>query len=444
MPFRADISRKVEIRSMLCNFTISNFRSIGEEITLSMSGGRYKETDHGIRAIKTGFPQFPCALRAAAIYGANAAGKSSIVAAIDFLQDLVSGSARDEKGGHLATLPYCKYLGDKKDEGRTFFEVSFIEIDVTYTYGVTINKETIFEEWLHAKTKKGRVREIFSRSKEGEEREWHFSNFFSSKKMTKTWANATRDNALFLSTAIQLNCEELEPVHRWLTRRLRVVTASNLLGSMVTSRHAHEHEGDRARLIELLRMADPTIVDISVEARDLEDSDIFGVFNDEVRARLVEAIERKVEYDVKITHRLKGGRLYKLDLEEESDGTQVMYRYAAPFLQSIDHNLVVIVDELDRSLHPLLLEYIVSIFTTPDDLQTSAQIVFTTHDSALLSSDVLARDQIWFVENEMNGTFLTPLADYHPRKNDLLQKSYLQGRYKAIPSSRIRMLSSGK
>jgi AAA15 family ATPase/GTPase len=133
---------------------------------------------------------------------------------------------------------------------------------------------------------------------------------------------------------------------------------------------------------------------------------------------------------------------YELDIDEESDGTQIIFHYAAPFVQSIKHNLVVVVDELDRSLHPLLLELFVAIFTEPKNVATKAQIVFTTHDSALLSTDAIHRDQIWFVDNvEMKGSKLVPLSDFKPRITDPIQKIYLQGRYKAVPKPRTKILS---
>ncbi|MCP5392021.1 MAG: ATP-binding protein [Sphingomonadaceae bacterium] len=430
---------------MLLNFTVSNFRSIRDEVTLSMSGGRYRETTEGSRAIKTGFAQFPCALRAAAIYGANASGKSSVVGALEFLQRLVIHSARDESGNFLATLPVCKATSKTEKAQTSLFEINFIEEDVQYTYGVVASQDRIVEEWLHAKTKKGRTRELFSRALEGDEYDWHFSSYFNSKKMTSTWSKATRPNALFLSTAIQLNSNELRPVHEWVTLRLRLVTPSNHLGHMVTSQHLVDEEKDYDALLELVQAADPTITAINVEPNEVEENEFLSVFNEEIRARLLENAVSRIDYDVRVTHKVPGCPEYSLDIEEESDGTQIIYKYAAPFLQSLEHNFVVVVDELDRSLHPLLLERFVALFTEPNDEKTEAQIIFTTHDSALLSTDVIHRDQIWFVDNVgMKGSKLVPLSDFKPRKSDRLQKIYLQGRYRAVPKPRTKMLFRAK
>lgn len=427
---------------MLLNFTVSNFRSIRDEVTLSMNGGRYRESEDGCRAIKTGFAQFPCALRAAAIYGANAAGKSSIVKALEFLQRIVVGSARDESGNYLATLPVCRNLGADENK-QALFEVNFIEDQIQYTYGVAATPEQICEEWLHSKTKSGRTREIFSRTFENGAYEWHFSSQFKSRRMVSTWEKATRENALFLSTAIQLNSEELRPVHDWLTLRLRIVSHSNFLATLVTSRQFLEKEHERSEMLSLVQLADPTVIDVSVEAKEVDNSETLSMFSEELKAKLLESAASQVHYDVTFTHKIPGGSEFKLDLDEESDGTQMVYRYAAPFLQSVSNNFVVVVDELDNSLHPILLEQFVAIFTEPKNVSSEAQIIFTTHDSALLASDVLGRDQIWFADNSgMKGTKLTPLVDYKPRKTDRLQKAYLQGRFKAIPRARVRMLTS--
>ncbi|MDA9918305.1 ATP-binding protein [Erythrobacter sp.] len=427
------------------NFTVSNFRSIRDEVTLSMNGGRYRETTEGSRSIKTGFTQFPCALRAAAIYGANASGKSSLIGGIDFLQRLVSHSARDEEGNLLSSLPVCKATLDHGKVQSSLFEINFVEHETQYTYGVLASRSQILEEWLHAKTKKGRTREVFSRTLEGETYEWSFSSIFSSKKMASTWSNATRDNALFLSTAIQLNSEELKPVHSWLTSRLRLITPSNHIGHLVTSKHLLDENGDYDALLELLQAADPSITGVKVEVSEVDESEYLSMFSEEIRSRLLESSQARLDYEVKVTHKVPGCDEYVLDIEDESDGTQIIYKYAAPFLQSLDHNFVVIVDELDRSLHPLLLERFVAIFTEPFDDSTEAQIIFTTHDSALLSTDVIHRDQIWFVDNVgMNGSNLIPLSDFKPRKDDPLQKIYLQGRYKAVPKPRTKMLLRAK
>lgn len=429
---------------MLLNFTVSNFRSIRDEATLSMNGGRYRESEDGCRAIKTGFTQFPCALRAAAIYGANAAGKSSFVKALEFLQGIVNGSARDEAGNYLATLAVCRHSSGPEKE-KSLFEVNFVEQDIQYTYGVVASSAAIHEEWLHAKTQKGRTREVFSRVFENDSYDWHFSSFFKSKKMVSTWQKATRPNALFLTTAIQLNSEELKPVHEWLTVRLRVVSQSNFLASLVTSRHLTDDPDDYSDLLGLLQMSDPSIVGVSVDQEEVDDSETLSMFSEEMKAKILESSTSRIHYDVKLSHKVPDGGQFELDLEQESDGTQIVYRYAAPFLQSIKHDFVVVVDELDQSLHPLLLEQFVSMFTEPRNPETKAQIVFTTHDSALLGSDVLGRDQIWFADNSgMRGTKLTPLADYKPRKTDRLQKAYLQGRFKAVPRARLRMLSNAE
>jgi len=426
---------------VLLNFTVSNFRSFSSEATLSMNGGRYRETKEGHRAIKTGFSQFPCALRAAAIYGANASGKSSFINAMSFFQHLVRKSAKDDSGAILSSLPSCKAIEQRGKVEPTLFEVSFIEEDVHYTYGILLDSECILEEWLHAKTTKGRIREVFSRSRENEDYDWHFSPFFSSKKLTKTWADATRSNALFLSTAIQLNSKELVPAHRWITSRLRVIAHSSHLAELVTSEFLLDENEDSSRLMELIQSADPTVKSIHVESKEIDDQEFLSVFNDEFRAKLLETSLPKTDYSITFKHKVPGRKEYELDLEEESDGTQLIYRYAAPFVQSIKGDLVVVIDELDQSLHPLLLERFVAMFTDPSDSETKAQIVFTTHDSALLSSDAIHRDQIWLVDNvDMKGSKLIPLSDFKPRKTDLLQKLYLQGRYRAVPKPRVKML----
>lgn len=406
-----------------------------------MSAGRFKSAAAN-RAFPTGFAQIPCALRAAAIYGANGSGKSSLVKAIDIFQDLVIHSFGDETGNLLKRVIPFKYNTSNCDEPSNF-EMSFIANEVLYTYGFLVDSEKIHEEWLHVKTKEGRVREAFSRALVDGEYEWHFSSFFKSRRLTSTCRDATRPNALFISTAVHLNLEEIKAPHDWITNTLRVVATSNAIGNVVTSQSILDST-DTQDIVELLKIADSTVDHILVKPKSFEDLDVMSMFSEEFRVKIAENLKDAPNFDVRVTHVNSSGERMDLDLSEESDGTKVMYRYAAPFVQSLKHGFVLIIDELDRSLHPILLRYLIEKFVAAGAAALPAQLIFTTHDSALLSSDVLARDQIWFVENLYGrGTELIPLADYKPRKGEAIQRAYLHGRYGAIPLARQRVLDLG-
>ena len=122
------------------------------------------------------------------------------------------------------------------------------------------------------------------------------------------------------------------------------------------------------------------------------------------------------------------------DLADESRGTQSLLFLAGPILKILQDGLTLIVDELDNSLHPLLVRRLVELFHSPSFNSKGAQLIFTTHDTSLLDPDILRRDQIWFVEkNKEQASILYPLSDYSPRKNKPFQQGYLMGRYGAIP-----------
>jgi hypothetical protein len=395
------------------------------------------------RAFETGFSQTPCALRTAAIYGANAAGKSTIVKAIDFVQDLVLDSVKEESGAILSRAVPYRY-DNTLELQPCGFEIAFIADGVLYTFGFSLNTNKITEEWLHFRTREGRTREAYSRTLVNDEYEWNFSSFFKSKKMTNVWKDACRPNALFISTAISLNCEELHAAYDWLTHSLRVLDGGSF-GYTVTSRIALNDKDTRDGIVSLLRKADPSICNLLVKEKTLENSEAFSVFTEEFRRELIEANRDTKSYEISVVHRTMDGKEIEFDLEDESDGTRMMYRFAAPFLKSIDNDFVMIVDELDRSLHPLLLQNLVSMFTSPQDESCRGQLIFTTHDATLLSSDLLAPDQIWFADNTNGrGTQLIPLVDYKPRKGEATQRAYLRGRYGAIPAMPAKAISSAE
>lgn len=419
---------------MILYFSVSNFRAIRNDMPLSMSAGRFKSAIRH-RSFPTEFSNIPCLLRAAAIYGANGSGKSTLIQALDLMQDIVLRSFKDNDAETLSRVDPYRYDPELIKKPSTF-EISFIENDVQYVYGFSCDKTAIHDEWLHVKNKSGRWREAYSRSIVDGKTEWHFSPFFKSSRQVTTWRESTRENALFLSTANHLNSEELKPVFRWLSYRLRVISASEGLGIEVTSA-AIKNDKRKDDLLDFLRFADPTVTEIEVKERSMEDFDVLNMFSEEVRSKISEAIKNLPAFEVTLHHVNAEGNRISLSLDEESDGTKTMYRLAYPFAQSVSNNFVLVIDEIDRSLHSLLLSFLISKISNPDDIGCRAQIIFTAHDTTLMSPDILGRDQIWFIENVGGcGTQLIPLADYKPRKSEAIQRSYLHGRYGGIPTSR--------
>jgi AAA15 family ATPase/GTPase len=187
---------------------------------------------------------------------------------------------------------------------------------------------------------------------------------------------------------------------------------------------------DKKRLVEFLKDADFEIDDIAVSRQDVPEVEKFltAEIPDEAKRQLR---DRLGGLKVELGHHTSSGKSVRLPLEAESDGTQRLFELAAPWLLSLSEGYVVLVDELDRSLHPLLTRKLVEAFHNP---KVNAQLVFTTHDTTLLDPGLFRRDQVWLTERTPSGSVLYSLSDYKAvRKTESLQKGYLAGRYGAIP-----------
>lgn len=202
---------------MLIEFSVSNFRSIREPQTLSLVAdtGRELRDTHVTVPMAKGTPAL---LRAAVIYGANAAGKSNLLKALEFFRTLVLDSARESRAGD--PLPVQPFLLDEDSAtAPSRFEVLFVQQGVRYQYGVVLDRECVRQEWLVAYPG-GRPQRWFERERG---QPWHFGPHLKPHKSRRLWADATRDNALFLSTAVQLNAEQLRPVYDWFRQQLRFI-----------------------------------------------------------------------------------------------------------------------------------------------------------------------------------------------------------------------------
>lgn len=426
---------------MLIEFSVANFRSIRDRQTLTMVAGPGGE--HADRNL-IGADSDPFRLlRSAVIYGPNAAGKSNFFRAALTLQQLVRLSAPAmQEGQPFDVSPFL--LAAESANGPSEFEIVFVATDrVRYHYFCAIDRQRVWKEWLVAYPA-GKPQRWFERQylAEKETYEWWFGPRFLGKRREKLgWQELTRSNALFLSAAIQFNNAQLRPAFTWLTQHLIVLTAGidwNPGLSLDLIRTAPGQE----RMVQFLRAADIDIDRLEIVEQEFPGQDIPGA-PPGMRIRLEmtgtpgspsPAAPKTIR--VKTWHRrVDGDDHVPLDLlNDESDGTKKLFEFVGGWLKAFELGATLLVDELDRSLHPLLTRFLVQQFHQSEGTN-DAQLVFTTHDTTLLDADLLRRDQVWFVEKSSNerATKLYPLLDYRPRKDEALERGYLMGRYGALP-----------
>ena len=416
---------------MLIEFSATNYRSFLTTQSLALAANTATELQEE-NSFVSPVSNLPRLLRSSVVYGPNAAGKSNLIQAIAFMKRFVLSSAKEsQEGEKIDAAPFL--FNRQSSLNSSEFEVLFIQDGIRYQYGFAVNSKKVTGEWLFAYPE-GRSQKWFERNYDPETQKdiWYFGPKFTGRR--KVWQEATRSNALFLSTAIQLNNEQLKPVFNWFDHKLHVIDqGGNLHPGFSTSEC--EKEEKKKKILKFMNAADLSITDIFLEKKEFSTKDLPAEMPQNIKEEISKELDGKKLTSLFFMHPSSDtGEDVALEFEEESAGTRKLFTLAGPWLDVLDNGLVLFVDELDTSLHPHLVRFLLNLFHNPETNRHNAQLVFTTHDTTVLDQTLMRRDQVWFIEKDAeNATRLYPLSDYKPRKGEALQKGYLYGRYGALP-----------
>ena len=414
---------------MLIEFKVTNFRSIKETQTLSMvAADALKELEGN--TFDSGVVNLPKLIRSSVIYGPNASGKSNLIAALAFMEGMVRESAREAQVGEPIDITPFRLDAASRSED-TEFEIHFIAENVRYQYGFSLNAERITSEWLYAYPH-GSPQKWFERQYDSKNNkyEYKYSPLFEKKKLREERDKYTIENNLYLSVAVQKNSQQLLPVFTWFQKKLNYILSMNHLGNGQTSSFCQDLEG-KNKVLAFMNAAGIVVKDLIFEKKPFP-LEMLSNFTDEYKQKLLKLVESSNSFETKLLYQSNDEKeLITFDLDEESDGTQALFAFAARWLGLLENDEILFLDEIDTSLHPLLVHHLVKLLNCSN---SKAQLVFTTHDTTLLSQRIMRRDQVWFVEKDKaQSTQLYSLSDFSPRKNEALEKGYLSGRYGAIP-----------
>lgn len=412
---------------MLVEFRVKNFRSLRDEQALSMVASTDK-TQRDTHLLSTGLKAAPSLLSSAVVYGANASGKSNLIKALQYMRGVVVESATViQPGQSFVVQPFR--LDDETVNQPTEFEATFILRGVRYQYGFAMTQQRIVSERLLV-FKAFKPQHWFERHFDADTSKDNYT-FGSGLKGSKSlWEGATRPNSLFLSMAVQLNSEALQPIFDWFLNGLVIFNEQTKLSPQMTIQMLKQTEG-RKQICDFLSAADISIADIEVVTRKVPGH----ALQVDLATGKTEMRNEEIEHNELKFHHSTDKSTAVFELADESNGTRNLLFFTGPVLDILSKGLTLIVDELDTSLHTLLVRELVRMFHRPEVNTGGAQLIFTTHDTSLLDAyGLFRRDQIWFIEKKKDqSSELYSLLDFSPRKNEALERGYLQGRYGGVP-----------
>ncbi|SGE36698.1 Predicted ATPase [Mycobacterium tuberculosis] len=412
---------------MLIEFSVENHLSIKKRQTLSLIANKSNELEQNVYSYK-GITNLDL-LKSAVVYGANASGKSNLLLAFRTMQDIVISSSSSQIDKELPVVPFK--LSSETIDQPTEFEIIFISEGVRYQYGFSATEHQIIDEWLFAYPK-GRAQKWFLRAWDVDKSEfsWEFGSFLAGEK--QVWQKSTRKNALFLSTAVQLNSEQMKPVFSWFQKKMKLSGVSGWANTYSAKRCTDEF---KSKILDFLKAADIGIDDVVVKKEKFDPDDLPDDMPDDLKKAVISSMKDKEVYEISTIHFDNQGKPVNFNLGEESHGTQKLFALSGPWLDALEKGYIVLIDELHDALHPKLVSYLVSLFNSSSINKNGAQLIFTTHETSIMNQNIFRRDQIWFCEkNKESETSIYPLTDYSPRKGrENLEASYLDGRYGALP-----------
>jgi len=427
---------------MLVEFRVKNFRSIDEEQVLSLIAAG-KDDSHPDNLIVS--EKFNL-VKAAAIHGANASGKSNLIKAIRCMEMFIENSAtRMNQGDKIPGIVPFR-LSSVSREQPSSFEVTIIIEGTRYEYSFSATATRVYSERLVVNPPAPRRRRVWFEREfdpKSNDTRWAFKTPFK-KIDERILKEKTRDNGLVLSRGAELNVGPLLDAFHWFKSSLWVFDLSipPLFLMHNTARHAKDDPGFMGRVCQMIQHADISIDRLSVAEEPIERQFFEKYFSGEFLRELnIPGDEEDMtRLKIQAAHTLSGGKGKEVfDFErDESNGTKRFFALCGPFLDAMEKGAVVVVDELECSMHPLLTRKLIELFQSPNANKKGAQLIFATHDSTLMDPELFRRDQIWLVEKNQKGSSeLFSLYDFdtkdRPRNTEAFQRNYLAGRYGGVP-----------
>lgn len=427
---------------MLINFKFSNYRSFKDGANLNMKAVGLSDFKECL--IKQGSNTI---LPTVAIFGKNGSGKSNVIRAFWLAVQFIKNAQRTQH--EKATIPLTPFsLNDYSKDEPTTFEFTYIVDDIKYIYGFSANSKAILKEYLFY-TPKGQKATIFTR----ECQEFKFPEN-NEKRMKELISEAVAENQLFFSIACTMNYKPCIMAMKWF--REQIAFSRDFTDIPKQLIEYAENKNMLNSIISYAKKADVGINDMTFDFKNSQISNLSDLTNDipeEIKSVLTSFLDAlsaspNTSETAISTHEIKtqsfhsgvskdGNQCsYALELADESDGTRKLMALAPAIELALNHGGVFVIDEIEKEMHPLLVEFIVSKFQSKNTNKANAQLIFTTHSTELMNMEIIRKDQIYFTDkdNQNGESELYNLTDFSPSTNANIRKSYLLGKYGATPN----------
>ena len=395
---------------MLIRFSFKNFKSFKNENCIDMEATSLKEHEYNLAEVNKNKY-----LRVAAIYGANASGKTNALLAYNYMKRRILVSDDISKNNKIDDENVFSFMINNEPISM---EVEILaKNNKIYKYGFEVLKDKVVSEWLYIRKAKG-FSEIFERNND---------NKVILKEAKKETQFTIDEDTLFLNLYTKLHSDNLDfaNVYEWFVESIYLDLGNPKFESIINNRLSIkmiESKEYRNELIKFIKNIDPGIEDIRTSIDKMEDLK-----------------NANTSIKIEVIHRTESNGKKALPIQLESNGTKRMFYLFDFLMDALRNGNVLFIDELDAKLHPLLTKYIINLFHNSEINKNNGQLIYSTHDTVNLNKDTFRRDEIWFAEKNLDGeSRLYSLADYKidnvkVRNDATYNKDYLTGRYGAIP-----------
>ncbi|MBQ3418574.1 MAG: ATP-binding protein [Erysipelotrichaceae bacterium] len=412
---------------MLLEFKVSNFMSIKDEVRVSCIANT--ATEHEENVYPYGKDRI---LPTLAFYGYNAAGKSNIFKALTTAILFVRNSNLMQINTLIKTTPFLLDEGSRKNPTKMDFV--FVSKGKKYNYGFEITAKEVILEYLY-EYESSRPSMIFERKKE----EYNFTT--QNSKELEAYKEKNTSNKLFLCTATAWNCQLTKNAFLWFAESIDIYDSGAFNDNQILDYldANQDNEETKGFLLDVFKRTDFNISDYVFESKAMQDMNVVlppGITLDQSILDQMKINSKEFKFDA--LHNVKdeeGNEMdYPISYPFESKGTKMMIAYAPIIKKALELGRIIVVDELDNSLHPLLTNYLIKLFVDKRINKNGAQLIFNSHDTNLLDSELLRRDQIYLVKKDESGqTRIGNLYEYKARRTDNFRKSYFNGKYIGLP-----------